>query len=359
MLMKEILKRDRNLRSKMEEEGICAFLIADNINQLYLTNFIGASLLLVPNEGESVLYVPSVNYEDAKENALNCKVTLLEGGRSFISVTAEFVKNSGIENLAFDRLEASQYRILTSKLGDVSLVPKKEIISEMRAVKDEYEIACMRRAAEITKAGFEAAVETVKPGVTEIEVAAEMEYAMRKEGSHGVAFDTIVASGKRSAFPHGGCRNKKIVKGDLVVLDFGVKFENYMSDITRTLVVGNPTNKQREVYEVVRAAQEKAFKIMRSGIKGCDVDRVARKIIEEAGYGENFVHGLGHGVGLEIHEPPTLNQRNTDPLRNGNVVTDEPGVYIVNFGGVRIEDTVLIREGGAEKLTTAPYTFSV
>jgi Xaa-Pro dipeptidase len=179
---------------------------------------------------------------------------------------------------------------------------------------------------------------------------------MRKRGSYGTAFETIVASGPCSAFPHGGCSNREIREGDLVIVDLGATYKFYRSDMTRTLAAGKPSEKQKKLYQIVKTAQEKAFEIMKPNVKAKDVDAVARKIIEDAGYGEYFVHGIGHGVGLEVHEPPTLSPDSTETLAVGNVVTDEPGIYLVGYGGVRIEDTVLVQKNEAEKLTIGPYS---
>ncbi len=248
---------------------------------------------------------------------------------------------------------------LAKSLKGVKLKDKSNMVWKLRMIKDETELNYMRRAAELTSEGMKAAIQTVKAGLREFEVAAEIEYAMRRRGSGGVAFDTTVASGVRSAYPHGGCTDRKIRKGDFVVLDIGAKYQNYRSDLTRTLTVGEPSSKQQRVYRVVKEAQEKAFQNVRAGVKACNVDTVARELIENEGYGEYFVHSLGHGVGLEIHESPTLGPESKDKLRAGNVVTVEPGIYIVDFGGVRIEDTVLVHKGRAEKLTDASYELQV
>jgi Xaa-Pro dipeptidase len=177
---------------------------------------------------------------------------------------------------------------------------------------------------------------------------------MRKLGSEGFAFDTIVASGTNSAFPHGGCTNRKIESGDLVMLDLGAIYGYYRTDMTRTVVMGKPSAEQAKIFEIVRKAQDKAFQKIQDGSRASDIDLWARNTIIDEGYGDKFVHGLGHGLGLEIHEPPTLNSESKEILRTGNVVTVEPGIYIPNFGGVRIEDTVLIRKQKAEKLTKLP-----
>jgi Xaa-Pro aminopeptidase len=181
---------------------------------------------------------------------------------------------------------------------------------------------------------------------------------MRKYGSYGTAFETILSSGPTSAFPHGGCTERKIRKGDLTVVDIGAVYKNYRSDMTRTFVAGHPSEKQKKIHAIVKEAQDKAFAAIKSGAKAHKVDAAGRHAIEKAGYGEFFVHGLGHGVGLDIHEPPTLNSTSKEKLKAGNVVTDEPGIYLVGYGGVRIEDTVLVTEDGAEKLTIGPYDLS-
>jgi Xaa-Pro dipeptidase len=229
-------------------------------------------------------------------------------------------------------------------------------------VKDPTELASIRKAAELTDAGVKAALSAIEVGVREYEVAAEMEYAMRKLGSEGVAFDTIVASGARSAFPHGahsGCTDQKIRKGEFIVIDVGARYNNYRADLTRTFMIGTPSPKQKRIYEVVREAHQKAFEKIKAGVRTRDVDAAARKVIEKAGFGKYFVHGLGHGVGLDIHEAPSLNPESKERLKVGNVVTDEPGIYIVNYGGVRIEDTVLVHKDQAEKLTKATYELTI
>jgi Xaa-Pro aminopeptidase len=269
---------------------------------------------------------------------------------------AEKLKDSKIKKLAVDALSIEDWRALAKTTrGETWLKVAGNPICRLRKVKDATEIALMRRAGELTSEGMKAAYEVLSPGMKECEVAAEIEYAMRKRGSYGTAFETAVASGLCSAFPHGGCSDREIREGDLVVIDFGATYKFYRSDMTRTLVAGKPSEKQKKLYAIVKAAQEKAFEAIKPNVKAKDVDGAARKIIEAAGYGECFVHGLGHGVGLEIHEPPTLNASSKETLAAGNVVTDEPGIYLVGYGGVRIEDTVLVQKNGAEKLTDGPY----
>jgi Xaa-Pro aminopeptidase len=340
-----------------EKKEFDGFLITNEANLLYFTGFSGASCLLIPRKSEGRIYVYGVNFEQAKAEAKGFKVELVKRGEDLLSKVANQVKTFEIKKLAADTLNVESYRKLAKRLsGEAKVKIQGNLVWELRKIKSEEEIERMRKAAELTSEGMRAAYETVKPRVREYEVAAEIEYAMRSKGSWGTAFDTIVASGVRSAFPHGGCTDRKIREGDLVVIDIGATYHHYRSDMTRTLVAGKPSGKQEKIYEIVRLAQEKAFQAVKPKARAKDLDAVARKVTVDAGYGEYFVHGLGHGVGLEIHEPPTLNSESRDKLTVGNVVTIEPGIYIVDFGGIRIEDTVLVQKRKTEKLTQGPYT---
>jgi Xaa-Pro aminopeptidase len=339
-----------------KEKGFDGFFVTGEINQLYLSGVPGTACLLIPETGKNALYVYGVNYDQAKTEAKGFQVELVKRGQDLMGKIASQVKASKIKKLAVDSLSYERYQSLAKGLrGSTRLSMQGSLVWELRKVKDEEELALMRKAGELTSEGMRVAYEVTRPGIKETEVAGEIEYAMRKKGSWGTAFETIVASGTRSAYPHGGCINREIRKGDLVVVDIGASYEYYRSDMTRTIVAGKPSEKQKTMYEVVRQAQEKAFQDMKPKAKGKDIDAVARRIITSAGYGEQFNHGLGHGVGLEVHEPPTLSPESRDTLQVGNVVTDEPGVYVADFGGVRIEDTVLVTRGKPEKFTHGPY----
>jgi Xaa-Pro dipeptidase len=356
--MVSTLKRINALKQRaFKEDKFDGFLIFNNANLTYLTGFSGASALLIPKNGENTVYVYGVNYEMAKAESKGLKVELIKRGENMMAKIAKQATAFEIKKLAVDALNIESWRALAKFLGgEKGLAADNSFIRELRKVKDEKEIELMRKAAELTSEGMRVAYETVATGMREYEVAAEIEYAMRKQGSYGTAFETIVASGLCSAFPHGGCSDKKIREGDLVVVDVGATYKFYRSDMTRTFVAGKPSEKQKELYQTVKTAQEKAFEAVEPNVKAKDVDGVARKIIADAGYGEYFVHNLGHGVGLEVHEPPTLSPDSKDVLAVGNVVTVEPGIYLVGYGGVRIEDTVLVQRNGAEKLTNGPYT---
>jgi len=348
-----LTSRIQALKNGFEKKGLDGYIVADQTNILYFTGVVGAAPLLIPAEGDNVLYVGGTNYEATKAEAKDCRVELVRWGEDIGKKAAEQAKKLKLKNVGFDALDASLYLKLEKALKGTKLKALSQLVWDLRKVKDETELGYMRKAAELTDKGAEAAMEAIKPGWREYEVAAEIEYAMRKLGSEGVAFDTIVASGLPSAYPHGGCTEQKIKKGTFIVVDVGAIYHSYRADLTRTFLVGKPTPKQAKIYEIVREAQEKAFQSIRAGVKGRDVDAVARKLIEKEGYGKHFVHGLGHGVGLDVHEPPTLTPEGKERLKTGNVVTDEPGIYIVGFGGVRIEDSVLVHRNRGERLTRA------
>jgi Xaa-Pro aminopeptidase len=226
-------------------------------------------------------------------------------------------------------------------------------------VKDRRELKLMREAGRIADAAMEALVRILAVGEKEHRLAAEASYAMMREGAEAHAFEFTVGSGSRSAYPHASSTSKKIESGDLVVVDIGATYCGYCSDITRTFIAGKPDAKRAEIYETVLRSYDAAFTAMKPGVYCREVDAVSRKVISEAGYGRNYSHSLGHGVGLEIHEPPSVSQNSDEVLRDGNVVSNEPGIYIRGFGGVRIEDTVLITNGGPRRLTDYPRDIDV
>jgi Xaa-Pro aminopeptidase len=350
-----LTSRIKALRDSMSKNQLDGYLVSNETNILYLIDAVGTSALWIPAEGENLLSVYPVNYESAKASARNCQVTLVKRNEDSYKKLAAQIKQTKPKRIGFDTLNAMSYLTVRKSLKGTRVKLSGKLVQDLRAVKEPAELAAMKKAAEITDEGVKTALETMKPGIREYELAAEMEHCMRKLGSEGTAFDTIVASGARSAFPHGGCTDKKIREGEFIVIDVGAKYGNYRADITRTYMVGKPTPKQKKMYDVVSEAQQKAFEKIRVGVRNRDVDAAARKVIEKAGFGQYFVHGLGHGVGLDVHEAPTLNAESKERLKVGNVVTDEPGIYIVGYGGVRIEDTVLVSTNKPEKLTKASY----
>lgn len=347
------MKRTDALKQAATKQGNPSnFLIFNQTNLTYFTNFSGAMALLISEQGEDVLYVSGVNYEQAKAEAKDVTVELLKRGENLMEKIAN---NTSAKKFAVDTLPIQSWRALAKALGgEEKLEPANNLIRDLRKTKSQEEIQLIREACKLANIGMRVASETIRPDIKEKQVAAEAEYAMRKAGSEGVAFETIVASGFCCAYPHGTFLEKNIQKGDGVVVDLGATHRFYRSDITRTFFVGKPTDKQRKIYETVQLAQQKGFETIKPGVLASEVDLAARRVIEEAGFGEFFVHNLGHGVGLEVHEAPVLSPDSKDILEAGNVVTVEPGIYLPGFGGVRIEDTVLVTKDGAEKLTAAP-----
>lgn len=345
------IDRLKEIATKQNKPSVFAVFNASNIT--YFTGFQGAAALLIPEQGQNVLFVNSVNYEQAKAEVKNAQVQLLKRGENVMDRIAQHVS----EKLAVDTLSIDSWRALAKAVGNKEKLESiNQLIRGLRAVKDEKEIKLIREACKIADEGIKAAAQTIKAGVTEREIATEAEYAMRKAGSDGVAFETIAVCGVCCAYPHGGAGERTIKEGEFVIVDLGATYRFYRSDITRTFIVGKPNQKQISIYETVKLAHQKAFENIKPQIPAKEVDLAARQIIENTGMGEFFVHNLGHGVGLEIHEAPILGPNSHDILEAGNVVTDEPGVYVPGYGGVRIEDTVLVTKNGAEKLTKAPYT---
>jgi Xaa-Pro aminopeptidase len=350
------LNRLNALKDAFGKKGFDAYLVINATNQLYLTGVSGIACTLIAGRGRNTILVYNVNCEQAKADAKGFVVEQVERGESLMAKIGAHVETLKAKRLAIDTITYDSYRALSKELkGKTRLKIRPDLVWKLRQVKDAEELRLMQKAGELTSEGMKAAYDAIRPGIKEIEVAAEIEYAMRKKGGWGTAFETSVASGSHSAFPHGGCTDSQIRNGDLVVVDIGAKYHSYCSDMTRTIVAGKASEKQKRLYEIVLKAHQNAIEAIKPGARCRDVDAVSRQVIADAGYGENFCHGLGHGVGLEVHEPPTLNPDSKDKLVAGNVVTDEPGIYVLGFGGVRIEDSVLVQAKKPEKLTQGPY----
>lgn len=348
------MSRSDSLKQAAEKQSKPAnFAIFNQQNIIYFANFSGAAALLISEEDEPTLYVAGVNFEQAKAEVNGITVELLKRGENVIDKVAKQLQGSKV---CVDSLSIESWHALSKAIGgENNLEPANYLIRDLRKIKDKQEISLIKEACRIASVGMKTASETIAPGLKEKEVAAEVEYAMRKAGSDGVAFETIVASGHTSAYPHGTLLERTIQEGDLVVVDLGASWRYYRSDITRTFVAGKASEKQARIFQAVKVAHDRAFEAMTPHVLAREVDGAARRAIEHEEMGQYFVHNLGHGVGLEVHEAPILSPDSKDLLETGNVVTDEPGIYLPGFGGVRIEDTVLITQKGAQKLTVAPY----
>jgi Xaa-Pro aminopeptidase len=342
----------QNAAAKQNKQGPYAVFSQPNVT--YFTSFSGATALLIPQDGEGTLYVSGTNYQQAVAEVKDFNVELIKRGESVLQkIAAQTAKSK----LYVDTLPIETWRSLGKAVGgETKLESAFEVFRELRAVKDQEEIKLIREACKMADAGIKAASETIRPGITQKQVAAEAEYAMRKAGSDGTSFETIVSAGECCAYPHGTNYDKVVKEGDFVTVDLGATNLFYCSDITRTFIAGKASDKHQKIYETVQAAHQRAYDKIAPGIAAQKVDYAAWRLIDKAGYGDYFVHNLGHGVGIEVHEAPVLGPESKDVLQVGNVVTDEPGIYVPGFGGVRIEDTVLVTEQGAEKLTKSPYT---
>ena len=269
---------------------------------------------------------------------------------------ARLCEQQGWAVLAFERNDLSFdfYDRLKSCFGRVNLIPVENAVEQFRAVKDAEEIEIIRTAEHIGDAAFQHVLEILRPGMSEREVAFELEMAMRRQGASGLSFDTIVASGMRSAMPHGVASDKKIEKGDLVVFDFGCVYEGYCSDMTRTIGVGSLSEAQKDLYHLVLKAQTAALKAVHADIVGEKMQDLVQAIFDKAGFGSYFGHGLGHSVGLDIHEEPRFSRNVKEKIPAGTVISVEPGLYVPGIGGVRIEDLIVLKPLGYENLARSP-----
>jgi Xaa-Pro aminopeptidase len=345
------VNRGDRLVALLEERSLDCLLVTNLVNVRYLTGFTGTNGACLVSEHERLFFTDFRYVERARTEVRDFE--RVEGGRDLLGDVAARLRGRA----GFDDADVSvrAHRRLTEKAGeDVELVPAGGLVERLREVKDEGELRAMRGAAEITEAAYEEIREQGLTGRTEREVARSMVRRMEELGAEGPSFPPIVAAGAQGALPHAESRDVEIPAGTLVVVDAGARLEGYCSDCTRTFATGPLDHAAVEVYELVLRAQQEALAAARAGAERREVDGTARRIIEAAGLGERFGHGLGHGVGLEIHEDPRLTRVAEGALREGNTVTIEPGVYLPGSFGVRIEDLVAITADGPEVLTAFP-----
>ncbi|HHL39779.1 MAG TPA: aminopeptidase P family protein [Deltaproteobacteria bacterium] len=342
------------LRRRLDGLGVDALIVADPDNIRYLTGFTGSSATLVVGRRRAVLLTDGrYRIQAARE----CRGIARRITRDAAAETAGIVEEWGASRVGFESaaLSYGRYERLRAALRRAArLKPLADAVESLRLIKEASEIDALRAAAGLAALGFDEAERLIRPGATELEVAAGVEAAVRRRGAEGMAFETIVASGERCALPHARPTMKKIRKGELVLVDMGVRLEGYNSDNTRVYAVGRATRLQRDVYALVREAQERAVEAAAPGVAAEAVDAAARAVIRKAGYGRRFGHGTGHGVGLKVHEGPSIAPGSGAVLAQGMVFTVEPGVYIEGWGGVRIEDMVVLTGRGCEKITDAP-----
>ncbi|MFJ7973287.1 M24 family metallopeptidase [Psychrobacillus sp. NPDC096389] len=339
------------LRQSFEELGVDGILVTDGINRRYLTDFTGSAGTVLISKTEAYLLVDFRYTSQAIAQTKDFTVKEIDRAIIFEEIT-NLAESLGINKLGFEQQHVSyQYYSEFSKYAKADLVPLSGVVEKLRMFKSESEIAILKKAAEISDAAFSHILTVIRPGITEIEIANELEFHMRKLGATSSSFDMIVASGVRSALPHGVASEKVVEQGDMITLDFGAYYNGYCSDMTRTIAVGEPDFKLKEIYTIVSGALEHALAGIKAGMTGKEADALTRDYISEKGYGEYYGHGMGHGIGLYIHEDIFMNPKCEQLIEEGMVLTVEPGIYIPNLGGVRIEDDIILKKDGIEIIT--------
>jgi Xaa-Pro aminopeptidase len=341
------------LRAKLPDHEIDGFLLTAPRNLRYITGFSGSNGCALVGEDEAV-FITDFRYKTQAQEQVQGFERRMAKEELFKDLASlswfDGKRRLGLESTYISIQQEQQLKEL---LPQTELVPIRELVEQLSVIKEQGEIEKIRRAVEISDRVFEEILEMLRPGIREVDVCAELEYRMRKRGSERLPFDAIVVSGQRSALPHGQPTEKELQEGDLVTMDFGARIGGYVSDFTRTVVLGQADEKQRDIYETTLQAQQQAEAAAKAGMLASELDAVARRVIAEAGYGDYFGHGLGHGLGLDVHEDPKLSPKGQRRLASGMVVTIEPGIYIPEMGGVRIEDVVVIGEEECEVLTQA------
>lgn len=339
------------LREKIKEANLDGILVTSPINRRYITNFTGSAGVALISEKDAVFITDFRYTEQAEEQVKG--YTIVEHTSLIVEEIHNQLKKLNIKKLGFEQNDVTyaQYALYNKVFENIELIPVDNMIEQLREIKTEEEIVIMEKAAEIADKAFEHILTFIKPGVKEIDVANELEFYMRKLGATSSSFDIIVASGHRSALPHGVASEKEIQAGELVTMDFGALYEGYCSDITRTVAVGEISDQLREIYDIVLTAQKLGVEHIKPGMTGKEADALTRDYITEKGYGKYFGHSTGHGLGMQVHEAPSLSYRSETKLVPGMVVTVEPGIYIPQVGGCRIEDDIVITENGNRRLT--------
>jgi len=349
-----MLKNRRStLQRFFEEHSLDAVLFSDLRNIRYLCGFSGTEGALLVSMNNAWFLCDSRYTAQATEEVKNAEIR--ECGATRLDTVAALAHEYALHRVGFEAAHTtvSAFRRMSGRLSGIDLVELGSSLDEIRICKDKAEIEQLASLAGLSSRALEAVLGKIKPGVLETEIALALELEMRRLGADGKAFDFIVASGERGAMPHGCASDKAIRSGEMVTIDFGALKDGYHSDETVTVACGEPGARAREIHAIVTTAHDLAIEAVRPGISCRDLDEVARSYIRDKGYGDYFGHGLGHGIGLEIHEMPTLSPRSTAVLKEGMVVTVEPGIYIQGFGGVRIEDTVAVTSDGCHVLTSA------
>ncbi|WP_017380077.1 M24 family metallopeptidase [Paenisporosarcina sp. TG-14] len=338
------------LRQALVENEIDALLITSGYNRRYITDFTGTAGVAIISK-EQAIFITDFRYLEQAEKQIS-GFEIVKHTKTLVEEVTVQLDKMAVKKVGFEKDDMT-YSMYESykKAVNTELVPVSGLVEKIRLIKTPEEIKIIKAAADIADAAFNHIITFIAPGKTELEVSNELEFFMRKQGATSSSFDIIVASGLRSALPHGVASDKIIEKGDFVTLDFGALYNGYVSDVTRTVAVGEPSDHLKEIYQIVLDSQMLSLEKIKPGMTGIEADAVARDYIKSKGYGEAFGHSLGHGIGLEVHEGPGLSFRSETVLEEGMVITIEPGIYLPGVGGVRIEDDAVVTATGTDRIT--------
>ena len=341
-------------------DGLDAMLLTSEANCYYATGFMGEGIALVTRRGS--WYFTDSRYTEAADKAIGDAAVIREVSREkpFSALINEALAEAGAEKAGFEdqRMTVAEHAVYSEKLH-CTLTPASSLMTELRGSKDEEELSCMTAAQRIAEGALEQILKEIRPGMTEKEIAARLNYLMVSAGAEKTAFDTIVASGPNGSMPHAVPGMRKVREGDFITMDFGCVYKGYCSDMTRTVALGRPSDEMRNVYDIVLQAQLAGIAAAKAGVTGAVIDGAARKVIQDAGYGVYFGHSFGHSLGIDIHEAPNAAPGNDKPMPDGAVVSAEPGIYLPGKFGVRIEDVMILRPDGAQVITKAPKALLV
>lgn len=347
------MSRLDKLRKSMQDQGLEALLITSPYNLRYISNFTGTTGLSVITLNKAYFVTDFRYTQQVAKQAVGFEI--IQNLGPIYDEVGKIISRDHLRNLGFEEnfVTYNVFERLT-ELVSAELIPVSGLIEELREVKDAGEITTIKKACEIADSAYQYILGEVKVGMSEIEVANKLDFHMRSKGASGVSFETIVASGLRSSMPHGVASDKLIEQGDMITLDFGCYYNGYVSDMTRTFAIGDPGQKLKDIYQLVLEAQLMVTEAAKPGITGVELDAVARDYFSKHGYGEAFGHSTGHGIGLEIHEGPNVSRLAEKAFVPGNVITNEPGLYFPDLGGIRIEDDLVITEIGNETIVHSP-----
>ena len=338
--------------AKLAQSGLDALLVTGQNNIYYLTNFWGTNATVFITKNRRLFLTDSRYTLIAKQSVHGFDII---ESKDPLKDIVKLVEADKLETIGFDnQVSFAYYQGLQAIFEGYTLSPQNNFMEELRMIKDDKELATIRKACSISDRAFTDVLDFIKPGqTTELQVANFLDFRMREYGASGTSFESIIASGYRSAMPHGVASEKVIQSGETLTMDFGCYYKHYVSDMTRTIHIGDTTDEEREIYDIVLRSNQALIDAAKAGMTRRDYDKVARDVIVEAGYGSHFTHGIGHGIGLDVHEIPYFGNSD-ETIEAGMVLTDEPGVYLADKYGVRIEDDIIITESGCELITLAP-----